>query len=280
MKYNLSHKNNLLELFFSMNSLMKMFGLSEVKMPEAKVEGEKKSDFLDCLLFENSNVKYYKTQVSKFINNIDIWVGQRQLNYEHVMSLAKQFSVEQHVMGTFKVVRSQENKVRLIDGQHRYFALKEILKLESDFDCDIFIELYETDRLESNHTLKLFENANNVLNVQPEDMSNKIALSIVDKLSTRFGDIFRDIEDGKRCFRPYINKRLLLQKLRRTLQEKNISEELLINSILEYNENIRITQVDNIDLSVSSIRLCQQSGCYLGFEKDCSWIDEILIQSD
>ena len=146
-------------------------------------EDEKAIDFLDCLIFENNSVKYYKTDVKKFINNIEIWCGQRQLEKEHVMSLARQFTREEHVMGTFKLVRSNTNNIRLIDGQHRYFALKEIIKIQPNFNCDIIIELYDTDTLESKNTLRLFEKANNVLNVKSEDTPNKSALAIVEKLS-------------------------------------------------------------------------------------------------
>ena len=243
---------------------------------EEEEVGEQECIFLDNLLFENDSVKYYKTEASKFVNNIDIWAGQRPLNNDHVKALARQFMREGHVMGTFKVVRSQDGLLRLLDGQHRSFALREIFKLQPDFDTDIIIELYETDTLESRNSLRLFEKANNVLNVCPEDMPNKIALSIVDKLSRRFKDIFRDVEEGKRCVRPYINKRTVFQKLKKAFEEHEISEELLFNRILEYNENNRIEKLDIIDLSVSSIRVCRLSGCYLGFDKDCSWLDEIL----
>ena len=239
-------------------------------------EDEKECIFLDNLLFENDSVKYYKTEASKFVNNIEIWSGQRPLNKEHVKALARQFTREGHVMGTFKVVRSQDGLVRLCDGQHRMFALREIFKLQPDFDCDIIIELYETDTLESKNSLRLFEKANNVLNVHPEDMPNKLALSIVDKLSRRFKDIFRDVEEGKRCVRPYISKRIAFQKLKKAFEEHEINEDLLFNRILEYNENNRIEKLEIIDLSASSIRVCRISGCYLGFDKDCSWLDEIF----
>jgi hypothetical protein len=101
-------------------------------------------------------------------------LDKRPLNIEHINTLAREFSL--------KVVRSQDGNIRLLDGQHRVNAIQEILKIQPDFTCDLLVELYEIDRLESNSTLKLFEKANNVLNVKPEDMPNKNTLSIVDKL--------------------------------------------------------------------------------------------------
>ena len=243
---------------------------------ESEEENEEENEnFLGTLLFENPNVKFYLTQAKVFSNKIEIWAGQRPLHIEHIKMLAREFTREGHVIGTFKVVRS-EGKLRLLDGQHRIHAIKEILKIQPNFDCDIFIELYETDRLESSLTLRLFEKANNVLNVKPEDMPHKSALSIVDKLSTRFKVIFKDIEDGERCNRPYINKRKLYDKLKRAFQQHDIDEDSLYKQILEYNEFNRKTKLDIIDLSTASINKCKQSSCYLGFDKDLSWLDDIL----
>lgn len=168
-----------------MLSFRNLFGLSyeENKADDIKNENvpdidseEENVDFLGTLLFENQNVKFYLTQAKIFANKIEIWAGQRPLNLEHIKSLARQFTQQEHAMGTLKVVRSSDGRVRLLDGQHRIYAIKEILKIQPNFDCDLFIELYETDRLESSITLRLFEKANNVLNVKPEDMPHQSAL--------------------------------------------------------------------------------------------------------
>lgn len=268
-----------------MLSFRNLFGLSyeENKADDIKNENvpdidseEENVDFLGTLLFENQNVKFYLTQAKIFANKIEIWAGQRPLNLEHIKSLARQFTQQEHAMGTLKVVRSSDGRVRLLDGQHRIYAIKEILKIQPNFDCDLFIELYETDRLESSITLRLFEKANNVLNVKPEDMPHQSALSIVDKLSTRFNIIFKDIEERDRCNRPYINKRKLFEKLKRAFQQHDIDEDCLYKQILEYNELNRKTKLEIIDLSVASINKCKKSGCYLGFDKDLAWLDEIL----
>ena len=261
-----------------MLSFGKLFGYYETNVDiESEEENEEENEnFLGTLLFENPNVKFYLTQAKVFSNNIEIWAGQRPLHIEHIKMLAREFTREGHVIGTFKVVRSSEGKLRLLDGQHRIHAIKEILKIQPNFECDIFIELYETDRLESSLTLRLFQKANNVLNVKPEDMPHKSALSIVDKLSTRFKLIFKDIEDGERCNRPYINKRKLYDKLKRAFQQHDIDEDCLYKQILEHNEFNRKTKLEIIDLSTASINKCKQSGCYLGFDKDLSWLDDIL----
>ena len=63
---------------------------------------------LDNLIFQNDNVKFYKTEAKKFVNNVQIWSGQRPLNIEHINTLAREFSKQGHVIGTLKVVRSQD----------------------------------------------------------------------------------------------------------------------------------------------------------------------------
>jgi hypothetical protein len=265
-----------------MSFISKIFGyetkeveLSDDSDFQTESEDEKEENILENLLFENSHVKLYKTQAKNFVNNVQIWVGQRPLNNEHIKSLAREFTNQEHVIGTFKVVRSQDGNIRLLDGQHRVNAIKEILKLQPEFNCDLLIELYEIDRLESNSALRLFEKANNVLNVKPEDMPNKNALAIVNKLSSQFKLIFKNIEQGKRCVRPYINENKLIEKLKNAFQKYDIDEDILYQKILERNEDNK-NLIEIVDLSPSSIEKCKRSGCYLGLEKDLIWLEDIL----
>jgi hypothetical protein len=246
----------------------------EIIKEESDSEGENQTDILGNLIFENAHVKLYVTRAKKFVTTVKVWIGQRPLNRDHVMKLAKEFTKQGHVMGTFKVVRSEDGKIQLLDGQHRVSAINEILKLQPEFNCDLIIELYETDRLESNSTLKLFEKANNVLNVKPEDISHKSALSVVDKLSSQFKLVFKDVEDGKRCIRPYIDKRKLFEKLKKAFEDHDIDEDSLYRQIMERNEYNKKNLQDVADLARSSIDKCKVSGCYLGLEK--YWMEEIL----
>jgi len=254
--------------------MRRFFGFSESKNETKNdiIDEEKEINFLDSLIYEDDYKKLFKTTTQKFVNNIEIWVGQRTLNDEHIRDLARAFSINGNVMGTIKLVRTVDGSIRLLDGQHRVEALKQILNYEPNFDCNLLLELYETDRLESPKTHRLFENANNVLNVQPEDRANKNALLIIDRLSTQFEGM---LKDGK-CNRPFVNKKILFEKLKKAFKQIDIEEDFMFEKILEANKELK--EMEN-DLAESNKQKCKKSGCYLGSVKDCSWFDELFILS-
>lgn len=243
----------------------------------AEEEEDHGTNFLGNLVYKNGHVEIYIAKAREFVKNINIWCGQRCSNEEHINSLARQFTREGYIIGTFKVIRSQEGKIRLIDGAHRKSAIEKILKMQPEFNCEILVELYDTDSLESKHSLRLFQYSNNVLNIKCEDLFIKNALSIVDRLSSRFnGKIFRDTDVNTTCPRPYIHKRKLFEKLKRAFQEHDIDENCLFDQIIDYNETNKKFRLETTDLSVASIKKCKESGCYLGLDRDLSWLDEIL----
>lgn len=235
---------------------------------------EENTNFLNQLLFKNDYFEYYKTDAQTFVNNVKIWAGQRDLNKEHIVYLAQQITKEKYIMGTFTLVRADDGTVVLVNGHHRVRALKKILKLQPSFNCDIIIELYKTDRLESKRTLNLFKNSNTILNVKVEDMPNKYALSLLDKLTTRFDGIFKDKGIEENCNRPYIHKRLLFSKLKKAFQDHDLDEDSLFNAILDHNDKLKRKEYPKNTLK--SKGKCVETGCYLGLKGNCSWLDTLL----
>ena len=130
---------------------------------EEEVEEEVEDDFLKCLMYEDDNVKYYSSDVRDFIPNIKLWSSQRSINFKHVEELIKCLKIKNHFIGTFKVIRDKENNIRLIDGQHRFEAIKKIMENDSSFNMNIIIELYETDSMDSDYTINLFKEANSCM---------------------------------------------------------------------------------------------------------------------
>lgn len=131
------------------------------------------------------------------------------------------------------------------------------------------MELYETDRLESSQTHRLFENANNVLNVQPEDKANKNALYVIDRLSNQFEGM---LKDGK-CNRPSVNKRILFEKLKKAFKQFDIEEDSMYEKIIDCNKQLKQMETDLGELNKQK---CKKSDCYLGIIKDCLWFDDLF----
>jgi len=246
----------------------------EVSEEETDNENEENTNFLNLLIDKDDYCEFYKTDAQTFVKNVKIWAGQRDLNKEHIIYLAKQIRKEKYIMGTFTLVRSDDGTVVLVNGHHRVRALKKIFKLQPSFNCNIRIELYKTDRLESQKTFNLFRNSNTILNVKVEDMPNKYALSLLDKLTTRFDGIFRDKAIDEVCNRPYIHKRLLFSKLKQAFEKYDIDEDCLFNSIIEFNDKLRRKEYPKCTLK--SKGKCIETGCYLGLKEKCSWLDKLL----
>ena len=92
-------------------------------------------------MYEDDNVKYYSSDIRDFIPNIKLWSSQRSINFKHVEELVKCLKKKNHFIGTFKLISDKENNIRLIDGQHRFEAIKKIMENDSSFNMNIIIEL-------------------------------------------------------------------------------------------------------------------------------------------
>jgi hypothetical protein len=237
----------------------------------------------DCvLLYKNDKVSFYKANVN-FLKNISIWSFQRNVNNLHINSLVEDLRNKRHFIGTFKMIKCN-NDIRLIDGQHRYYSILEILKEDEDFDMDIFLEIYETDSFDSELSKELFVNSNNVLNIKESDNPSNFALSIIKNLETLFPNTMKEVsENKKRCNKPYINKRLLYQNLKLYIeQHPQFTKEEIINKIILKNTEYSHTSFywttsvnPKNKISLHMRAKAEELNCYLGLKDINILLDEL-----
>ncbi len=245
---------------------------------EDKNTSEEDEDFLSCKLYEDYNVKYYSTDARDFIPNIKLWSTQRSVNQEHVQDLIKNLKTHNspHFIGTFKIIRDKEGNKRLIDGQHRYYAIKKIMSENSKFNMNLIVELYETDHLDSERSINLFQEANSCLNVSKNDMPNILANNIIKNLSIRFKGMIIDVKDGKRCNRPRINKRELYLKLKTYIQETLKNEDEILQQIVSINNDYGCHGRQTFKKTTTEMfEKCKNSGWYLGLDLNFEWLNKI-----
>ncbi len=247
----------------------------EIEEEDEKEEIEEE-DFLKCLMYEDDNVKYYSSDIRDFIPNIKLWSSQRSINFKHVEELIKCLKIKNHFIGTFKLIRDKENNIRLIDGQHRFEAIKKIMENDSSFNMNIIIELYETDSMDSDYTINLFKEANSCLNVKETDLPNIIANKIIKNLCEKFPNMIIDILDGKRCNRPRINKRELYLNLKNYAHVSHKTEEEILEQILVKNNayGLRSRQTFKNATKIMYDK-CKETGLYLGLDLNFEWINYI-----
>jgi hypothetical protein len=227
------------------------------------------NDFLKNLIYKNDKVELYSINCREFIPSVILLSSQRDVNDKHVNNLVESITYKQHFIGTFKMVIDDNNNMRLIDGQHRYLALKKIMEKDSKFNIDIIIELYRTDSIDSENTLNLFREANNCLNVSVKDLPNTIANNVVTRLMQEFKNMIIDVRDGSRCNRPKIDKRILYSNIKKYIEEKNISEDEMYKHVLQVNIKLGLKKRTEFKPKVSNVMYEKaiKTGFFIGLEE-------------
>jgi hypothetical protein len=246
-------------------------------------ENRLKSCINECiLLYKNNKVSLYKSNVN-FLKNIPIWSYQRNINNIHINNLLQELKIKRHFIGTFKIIKC-DNNIRLIDGQHRYYSILEMLKEDENFNMDIFLEIYETDSFDSELSKELFINSNNVLNIKEADNPSNITSSIIKNLENLFPNIMKEVsEQKKRCNKPYINKRLLYQHLKLYIEKNTtFTKEEIINKIISKNIEYSHSSYYWINsgnikdrISLNTREKAVELKCYLGLKDINIWLNEI-----
>ena len=233
-------------------------------------------DFLKNKMYEDENVKFYATDARDLVPNIKIWSTQRSINQDHVKELINNLKNHNHFIGTIKVVRDELNNIRIIDGQHRFCAIKKLIEKDSKFNMNIILELYETDNLDSEKTMNLFHEANSCLNVSKNDMPNVIANSIVRNLCQRFPKMIIEVKEDKRCNRPRINKRELYLKIKNYVSETSRNESDILEQIFEKNNDYGCRGRQTFkNTTTQMFQKCKDSGLYLGLDLNFEWLNKI-----
>lgn len=232
--------------------------------------------FLSSPIYRDSHVTFYSSDARDFVLNIKIWSAQRKLDDNHVNKLMACLKNNKHFIGTFKVVRSGDD-IRLIDGQHRFMALKRVMENDSKFNMNVIIELYETTTLESEKTISLFREANNCLNVEIDDMPDIAVTNVIEFLQREYPDMLKDVCSEKRCYRPFLNKRKLYNRLKDYVIENDVDEKYMRNGINKQNREYGMISIKTFSkkfgkTSNSMYAKCKDSGLYLGLDSTFSWI--------
>ena len=235
--------------------------------------------FLGSILFDNDKFKIYKSNIQDFITNIVIWSCQRSLNIDHVALLKESILKRGFLMGTFKVIRDSDGNVRCIDGQHRIAALRQILLTDADYNCDIIIEVFQVEKLESEIAMQLFQDSNNTMNLSGKDSCGIVVQKVIEYMVSTYPTIMVDVKEGKRCNRPKINKKMVVEKIK--IWALDYDSDLIISHITDYNIKLgTMTKAVLVSIAKNPISdimhdTCRISGCYLGLLPDCNWIDKL-----
>lgn len=243
--------------------------------------------YLNKCIYSNNNVSYYITDIRDFVNEISTASCQRCIDNEHVEKLTKDIKMSKHCVGTFKLVQLND-KIDLIDGQHRVMALKNIISEDGFFNIELILEVYNVNN--ESEKRELFRNANNVKNIEEFDIPDEIYANVVDTVVKNLKNKFR-YKNGNDCIR--------IPKIvdKSNLHRPNVDEQKLTKALIEYTKNKNIKDVDIIcdkiyklnneygmkkhsdfkpPINTSIYNKAKDCCFYLGLEKDVSiWVQKI-----
>ena len=177
----------------------------------------------------------------------------------------------------------------LVDGQHRYNALKKLTYMGYEL-IDVCIELVKVnsiDELKRNYTLI---NKNTPLPEFPESIDKNIPETVARNLFEKFPDIWSQ-SNTKRVRRPHLNKNDFQEALGILTEKLKIESSIKLQTLLEdYNTKLSqwdVTHYPNYKSSKNELYLkiqkkCQKTKMYLGLfthksnDYDYDWVKNII----
>ncbi len=227
---------------------------------------------------EIKNKKVYVVDLKELKHlNLFPYRHQREYNQDHVDVLKKGLIQTGYLYHPIVLIHIPERKeISIIDGQHRFKALKSILESslngEIEVDIQVQIEMLECED-DDNKIMNIYKNVNTC---QPIDM-NKIVLEqdyvkVIQKLKTKFGKTV--INDNVRNAKHY----LIESKLKAELLSHNLlikySEDELIKRIVRMNDDLKEQQELLGKLSDEAFKKCEKNNFWLGTDFP-AWLKEL-----
>jgi hypothetical protein len=229
-------------------------------------------------LYEIKNKKVYFIDLKDLKHlNLMPYRHQREYNQDHVDVLKKGLIQTGYLYHPIVLIHIPERKeISIIDGQHRFKALKSILEIareaQGDVDIQVQIEMIECEDDDSK-VMNIYKNVNTC---QPIDM-NKIVLEedyvkVIQKLKSKFG---KDaIKENTRNFKHYI----IESNLKKELMSHNLltkySEDELIKRIIRMNDDLKEKQKLLCKLPEGTLKTCEKNNFWLGTNFP-NWLKEL-----
>ena len=234
-------------------------------------------------IYSNSIYKMYMISSNDLLKIERHWGFNRDLDIKHYVQISDDLLKMKtpFLMGSIKIVRDNYKNIKIIDGQHRIKAIKEILLNNPSFVFDVQCDVYTVNNCNYDSEItELFKMANSNLNVKKSDIPENILIETIDKLKKDYPLHIKDRTDtvksktGK-VKRPNVTKDELYNIIKDSniIEECNLTEIQLYNKIKEYNLQIGAHNTmielcgDNSKTSQNVYTKAKKSNFYLGLNR-------------
>ena len=247
---------------------------------ETQILKEKYDNILE-VLENNINIKT-KNKITCSVDirelvelDLEIYMYQRQKNEEHIKKLEEGIKKTGYLYHNLILVDiPSKYTISIVDGQHRYEALKSIIKNEYNITT-ICVDVIKID--DENHLIELYESINHYL---PHDMEkireDRRYIEFVKMIKEKFGD--KSITDNQVNRKHYLREKLLKEKIQEEKLLSKYTEEELCERIIAYNKKKGkeiLKDKKKYSSSLKDIERCKERNFWLGFKPIDDWIKNL-----
>lgn len=204
-------------------------------------------------VFRNTTFELYVCDARTLFRLVDNWSFNRCVRNHHVQSIYKDLKnmCHPHLLGSIKIVRNPEKEHRIIDGQHRLLAIRQILEEDEamTWNMDVVVEMYDVDDIQyGNQVFDLYIKANKNMNMDPEDSLDMEIITIVNALCQDkiLSAGIVDKQDGS-VYRPRISKKDLYEQFKNHYKpSEKMKTEHIVHKIKEINRKLGLMSHRNM----------------------------------
>jgi hypothetical protein len=234
------------------------------------------------VLKESQNRLLCLVEVESFINSVQPFSYNREIIKTHknklVEVLEKQYKENKPIefFGLFEGFMTGSESIFLINGHHRYYALKEFMNNHKDdkyimnkikFEIFIFDDLINSNIEEDERIIDLFKSINNSKEVRYEDLPVNIIYGAIKLLNEKFDDC---IKSGDTVKKPFINKKDFYNLLKKkNIHLKYNTSDKLFKKLVRINDDYSSKTLRDFFEKINSSRekefkKAQEKKFYLG----------------
>mmetsp|Transcript_8701 Transcript_8701/g.15261 ORF Transcript_8701/g.15261 Transcript_8701/m.15261 type:complete len:421 (-) Transcript_8701:63-1325(-) len=239
------------------------------------------------LLCEIGRKRTYLASARHFVNSVPTWHLQRPSDKKRIQEIVEAKAETKEFMGSIFVFQFPDGKVNIhrkqacgiFDGQHRVWAMAEILKqMPVHEDFKIIVEVYSVSNDED--IKALFRELNKAEIVPEIDMPDEMATPeklIINKACAMLEEKYPDMFKDQNCRIPNLHKGTLRDNLFDALKQSSmtVSSAKELFDMLE-KCNLIMSKCKKWPQNVKrNLKKAQKNEFYLGLSKD--WYHTVLI---
>lgn len=244
------------------------------------------------ILNENDKSALIKIDYNSLIQYVKHWVYNREIITSVVDKLYESINEDNNIIWILTAVKERNNEeLYLIDGQHRFEAIKKKLTEDIDFKIDkfLYINIYYIDDIneDDEYIIDLITKINNTAPFNMPDFPSKRIIRLINKMIK--DPIFRKgitINDKTNTSKqPNIHRKTLHSKFNEYINHINdISDEIIIENLKKINKYISLKNFKDIYSKEEQLKQVNKNAWdkandikfYLGFKNSKYSIDNII----